>query len=1028
MSRFFLGDFEGLTNGDLVILLDVSTSMSIPIKTLQQYLSDIGDALSANEITRLHLVKFSDWELCHKRMTPMTFIASGSLQDIIQVLKGTSAGEMGSGGSVDEAHCTALNMVLRAISTGNAQSNAGVNVIIISDAQPHSPKTHCPDATLERAQMKAIGMPTTYGEALDLASRLGVNVCAIGIKKEFAVTQGDIFINIDNCRALAPALSIIISHFLGIETITTGLPDMTIYDANRVRKKTMRSITVSPDGREAYFRRIMNIFQTKPHLLPSVMGISVAFFTCLRNLPMTYRDEWSKFIKDFRTANPHLEKYVEGFTKQRVNNTDEIYQQLSEDTTYAVLHAGRAFKSSAILPNDLYATFFGHAMTHDSETLLLNTLSGLSIVTGRWFPKLFKEENLTDLPDYFPITDRPINMITFCSFLTGFKTVPHTNTCFRFALWLTEHASKILDPEIRDVLYRSAIEYIQSNIDATLPWLMDPNYRQAAGMEYIPPWYNLGALGLLLAGCTVSGQPDTVINRVRRLISLREYTSHGNDQLDIITLSDPIVDKHQVRLVKCPGGYWMPETLCHDGKCIYCMNMHAATETTGAISYHLDGTEHPTPDRFDPDGTAIRNKRERCGTCKCYYSIVDMRLGGNSRRCFNCRTGLERGIQSPVVSCISCNEKWVMNCDRSNWTCSSCQYPVRIQTPITTKKKIHNLAMCYPRVQEALQRVYPMLPSILFQSPHKNKTSEVMVPEIVHYVEPVPQEPQAPQEPENIGEILDHINLLGQKPECCIGRCVGRHQIGRIISPCGKCSMMACMACLSQMLIFKKGSTVPRSAILCFCRQPFSDTTLDRLGLSDAQIPKLLSDSSDDSCVHVCLNDGDRKLCTRYVLGRTIADCAEAQEAMQEGTQDTEASGNSYRCPPCLQFYLQSQPSMAPVSTEQEVLNSLPAGTLLRLCPGTCGDYQSRTDDRSCAHMHCRNCNIHWCWICRSSYGSSSDCYDHMSTMYEHAENAENAENSHLHVWGIGPNDNVCPHESDRIANPSTSTTNHQTP
>lgn len=1015
-NSFTKGRFVNLKSGSLVLLLDVSGSMQTSIDTLRSYLTQLQSVLEINGITNLHLVKFSDWDRSsHVPQTPyasvMSSVVSGLPTDIISVLSATKASEYGSGGTAPEAHCTALALVLREVA---GQGDAGINCIIISDAPPHDATSTEPDAITERYQMSSRGLPEHYDAAIELAAQRGVRVSTIrigGNQPPIRATSGDISVRIDSVDMLATAISVCVAHFLGIEAIPT-LPRLRLKLDGRVCRKTLSSVVVTPEQRESYFNQVMNCFTSYPDLLPSMMSISVGFFQCLRHLPSSYRDRWSQFISDYRKTRPHLSTFVDSFIKARVNNKDDIVQHLQESGLYVDEHAGRSIVTTSMLPPDLPATYFGHFMTEAMEQQIKTVMNGLEIKTGRWFPPVI-DESLSIKPTYFPIDGRPISVPTFCTFLTGFETLSTPAINFRFALWMVRYAPKLQDPVLRDAIYNSAIGHINAHISTCLPWLMDPDYRQKEGMDYVPPWFDLSALHMLLMGCQVAGQPEYVTQRVRRLISMRQYLTRGSETVTVEGRTAPVVNKDMVRLVQCPGGFLMPETLCDGSSCVYCNGRHP-----DGLNYHQDGTTPLVAHRVADDGTPLLSWRERCRYCLCYYAIVDQRLGDTVRRCFNCRTGKELGLTSPVVVCAGCGDRWVMSSERpADWRCAGCLYSISVTTPTYQRTTIHELARSNTRVRDELLQVFPELPLVTFSAPFKAKFADATAPELLHWRPPgaaaATAESPAGPDPINIDTIIYTIRSYQQDQSCCIGQCTGRPTL---FSPCGECTMMACRECLHRMMTFAKGSTVPRSAVLCFCRRPVSHITLLQIGMGKARVPQLLNAMGDDGCVHVCLNDGDRARCQRYVPGRLVADCAAA--ALDPAAEPAPPSDDlNYRCQSCLQTHL-THHTETRSDNKEEMINSLSAiaapGTILRMCPGTCGTYQMRTDENYCAHMSCPACKIHWCWICRACFSERDECYDHMNNMND------SEESFHLErVWAIGPDDPVDPHESDVVVSHS---------
>lgn len=1040
IDTYYKGRFLDLKSGDLVLLLDVSSSMQSSIDALRSFLSQIRDALMINAITSLHLVKFSDWD--RSSNTPNTpnpmqvcYVVSGSPDDIISVLRATVAGEYGTGGSGDEAHCTALNLVLQAVrARGDSQGTAGINCVLISDAPPHPAGSTHKDAITERTQMRMRDLPEQYGASVLLAEQLGVRVCTIAIGAtagRLPVTPDDISFMVSSMSMLPTSLSLIMAHFLGVEKLPIpSTRDCTLETSitARVCRKTMSSIMVNPDHHEAYFERVMTFFNTYPNLVPAMASISVAFFQCLRQLPQPFRDRWSLFAANFRTSYPQHAGVIDEFIKTRVNNIDEIVVHLQTSGIYNDDHIGSSIvlgdsgqlSPAAMidvnhLPADLPATHFGHFMSDDTDAQLRKVIDGLTIKTGRWFPPVI-DENLVIKPTYYPLGEGTISVPTFISFLTGFKTLSSAPITFRFALWLARYATKIMDPILREAIHNSAVCHIRTHISTCLPWLVDSSYRQKVGMDYVPPWFNLTALHMMLMVCQMAGIDIAITDRIRRLISIRQYLSHGNEAVTVEGRSTPVINKELVRLVTCPGGSLMPETLTQGQECIYCTGVHP-----DGRGYHQDGTEPLTAHLTAEDGTPLSTWRYRCRYCMCYYAIVDQRLGKSVPRCFNCRTGKELGQTSPIVSCSTCGDRWVMSHPRpADWQCAGCVYGVSSTTITYNKTTMHALARGNQAVRHALLGAFPGLPSVLFDSPFKGKFSDATAPEILHWREPAPAPTPGPapvldsaSDITNIESIIRTIELYHQEQECCIGQCSGKSSL---ISPCGSCTMMACRGCLHRMMTFPKGSTVPRSATLCFCRRPFSAATLHKIGKGEARVPKMLAEMGDDGCVHICLCEGDMTRCQRYVAGRLVADCAGAHADADPDDPVDPALDINYRCPSCLQNHL-SQSHSVKVETTEEMIKSLSAiaqpGTVLRLCPGSCGTYQMRMEDNYCAHMQCphRECRVHWCWICRACFSSNSECYDHMNDMTDNVMDPFHIDR----VWTIGATDPVDPHDSDVV-------------
>jgi len=345
-----------------------------------------------------------------------------------------------------------------------------------------------------------------------------------------------------------------------------------------------------------------------------------------------------------------------------------------------------------------------------------------------------------------------------------------------------------------------------------------------------------------------------------RVSATLAYASHCNDSM--IIKKDHIVPIQQVaRLVKCPSGYWIPETLFTDSGCIYCIGVHGNTTEEGrphdyaGKSYHDDGTAAIVP--YDGPGkpdaplyvdlSLRRNARVQCCKCKSYYSIIDARRGTQMARCYNCRTGARRGLDSaPVVQCATCKDKWVFGRrPPADWRCAPCEYNLHTVDQIIKTVPLHLLFCMMPAIRQAIYNAFPNLPPYGLDWPGvevgvedksksksrkvTHKASDFLTPELLHG--PVREAPliKVAKDVANMSELLDSIAIFKEKEYCCIGHCNGRPRIGSLLSACGKCKLLACRSCLSQYYKFTPGSKIDKNMVACMCREPVSANTLQLL-------------------------------------------------------------------------------------------------------------------------------------------------------------------------------------------------------
>jgi hypothetical protein len=472
----------------------------------------------------------------------------------------------------------------------------------------------------------------------------------------------------------------------------------------------------------------------------------------------------------------------------------------------------------------------------------------------------------------------------------------------------------------------------------------DKNYEKQ--LE-IPPWYN--NLTVLSSIRDIMEYFEMNTSRVVCFMHLLTLKTIASRKVDTIRT----LDNSYVKAMYCPAGRgYVALSLCADGVCVYCDGIIQEAEVAFAREesvkncagkdYHSDPRSISAMKKAEAQlRTEIEAKNKftkfRLTECgKCGVNYPIMDAAWTVQYDPLCHDCRYGGERSHTFNCESCG---LLLLDRSETQtkCIECQQ-IRVIEPAAIS--IRELSEKF-NISTAFNGLVHNL-SVL--------DAALSLASILEQLKPC----KLPLLNLEQAELLKSA-LFDQN--CFIGNCTVTMCSNRCCTN-PQCDMKACAQCMQEYMITRPGCVMP--SVLCACGSPFNK---DKFFKETGQlIAKGAEAAASNQIVARCLE------CKSYCI----------TEPLVTGCGDMDEPSN-FKCGDCIE--------------------QMPAGRrLARHCP-KCNVITVRTDDISCAHMHCSNCNTHWCWLCLGHTSTRNAFYS------EHVPVHGDSDEVFDLVFRIGPND-----------------------
>jgi hypothetical protein len=727
----------------------------------------------------------------------------------------------------------------------------------------------------------------------------------------------------------------------------------------------------------------------------------------------------------FDTLPANLSEYFMNLYLRRNNITPPESNEIVTNQLW-LIYKGEYFPHSAF--RDLLCKYF----SYDGHKQFSERIKGYDVVTY---------QEMIDLKRIgFPVNTlaESINLMNLVfSAMTNFQTLPPAFSC---AIWCFAD----MDRELPRVLSLMTSNFVKDHYKSYLSWILEDTIP-----EEIPGWWcsQLTLAILKRAIGKLVASPEKIFKRIEFLSLLLSMKKHNNTYLDYQLKVSTLTKKETMFVHKCKArGVYVPDNLIKgDGTCILCTFICDELDDYGQPDEHAGKILHDTDkgglsDSFVTDNVSTESSHVfKCFDCKARYGVRSNRTQ-TAPRCFFCRNSVakQRGEVSYKLTCKECNLVNIYAREISDWTCSNCSRKDLSQSVVVTNEnklirlfdligsninvrfqvsKLLNVDSDFlkefiaqgakidtPTNKELMYGDIDKLIAVMkYSGPSVSLTKEllyeIITPEIkdTNKVIEITNVDKLISDLENTKQIITH-------DFCDIGTCSNPYMLLKDLhSLCNNCTFKTCHNCAQRLLKIEPGKIYPSRRLRCpGCSQNIQSRVLQLPGIKT----KVLELASSFAKVGYCCGVG----CKTRAIG-----LEENHNAC--GTDNNDDNVTDFRCGGCLSIYeklLINEAKQANFIENSEddikkVLEAYPKGTVFRTCPG-CNLYSTRdASGGSCAHMNCKRCNIHWCWVCRDRFDSSSECYAHMDAM-------EDEDEFHTDPYEITSSTILVPHRDDRIS------------
>lgn len=709
-------------------------------------------------------------------------VCASGLDNVITALSNVIPGRTvgGSGCDADEAGATAALAVAAAALNSSEQGDVKVNMIFLTDARFHVQRTG--QAEDERRTLNGLGLPHSADDVLELVRSLGhrIGFCMVSnnflnyIKKYdncFGLFHHQFMTNVDIFRAtMINAFSVMMTGEVQIPWVPSDDEKTSVvarlgctpaemvqlieqrtyfirnYFASHVPDKMLPTIglpkvnTADKEGNIAIVKAFLDIMTANPTLICFCKFLSPLFYRAKSTVSETdhkaFNDFMTKLAKDDKEMHALVNSY---FVEARLNNQHELEEALQKfyennikelnDTSRVIVFNGET------LPQTTFQEL-GQYMNMEMLKKLKTALGQFQVMTlaeaGHNGINVNPELPLLERK-YLPIQilARSANSLHLVwSLALNNETMPPKSMAFKVASIIVSEGSGL---SVVPVLRFAAINFVKANYTKYLAMFVNDDYEIPTDRNPIEVnnwWFQPLALNVLEKVLHTVHPDKSIVKRIQFCGRVIYAVKRLNDAVTVKIKGSRVDAANSSRLMKCPSGEWMPETLfirrggrphkksddkyaCPaDTNCVYCEGTHDDYTDEGrdnrfrGTHYHQDGSPsiQPSPELkarginnvcMDDDMDTI------CSGCGYHYSVVDgtqdltdaianglqvdfegtrRGRGTNAPRCYNCRkvSKKERARRNanpaPIRKCKSCGTGWVFGTHDNNWICVYCEY------------------------------------------------------------------------------------------------------------------------------------------------------------------------------------------------------------------------------------------------------------------------------------------------------------------------------------------------------------------
>lgn len=506
----------------------------------------------------------------------------------------------------------------------------------------------------------------------------------------------------------------------------------------------------------------LNIMKNDPLLMCFMKFLSYLFYRAKSTVSETDNKTFTDFMSKMAKDKPDMYAVVNAlFVESRLNNRDELEEVLQKfyddivpaklnDTSKVIVFNGEP------LPRD---TFMNMSRYFNDEMLnsLKNAMKSFKIVT---LAEATHQGINTD--PSLPFADRkylPLQILgqnanylhLVWALALNNETMPPRGVAFKIAVIIVAQGTGL---DVIPHLRLAAANFVRANYMKYLAMFTDDKYEipiDRNPLEVNSWWFQPLILRLLIKVLQTIQTDESIVQRIELAYRIITATKPMNDQVSFSLSKSKIDWAKSCRLMVCPSGDWMPETLFIPNKgkphrpttdpyacpanvsCVYCEGTHGDYTDEGRdnrfcqTAYHADDSPEiqPSPElriRGIMNVCMDNDMDTLCSTCACHYSVVDgpqdlpdgtkRGRGANAPKCYNCRkvSPAERARRqanpAPIRTCIKCMGRWVFGTPNDNWTCVYCEHGANLGKQTTYTAEISATIWQILRVNPSLMDKY----------------------------------------------------------------------------------------------------------------------------------------------------------------------------------------------------------------------------------------------------------------------------------------------------------------------------------
>lgn len=523
-------------------------------------------------------------------------------------------------------------------------------------------------------------------------------------------------------------------------TLTNSFREMqtTVKDDVPLSMSLPNIVSQDKETNQKIVQAFASIMKKNPTMLCMLKFLSPIFYKAKSSVSEADHKIFTDFMSKMAKKDKNMHAAVNAFfVESRLNNRHELEETLEKYY--------RTSCRDPLTETDRVLIFDGEPLPRDTFVKMAQFLTDGMIKGLKAAMKSFRVVTLKEAGElgcdisqdveyadrgYLPLrilAGTANNLHLVWSLALNNETMPPRSCAFKVAsIIISQGAGLDIIPHLR----LAAINFVKKNYQKFLALFVDDKYQipdDRNPMETHNWWFNPLALNILIKVLeTVQPEKHLVNCGVFAMRVIRSIKAL-NDQLIIKVKGERVNAAKSARLMVCPSGEWIPETLFIKRKgrphgktdqpyacpantdCVYCEGVHGEytdegrdnrpafydRDTRRGTQYHLDGSPQCEPSvdlkaRGIYDVCMDNDMDTICSSCKRHYSVIDgpqnladgtkRGRGNNAPRCFNCRsvskTEKARREKSPAVyrTCRNCNAEWVFGTPSKDWICVYCEH------------------------------------------------------------------------------------------------------------------------------------------------------------------------------------------------------------------------------------------------------------------------------------------------------------------------------------------------------------------